>query len=182
MRIFLVSSLCLIFCSACFPRHGAADPLDIKSAGVRGGLSAIAREKYFHQYEAFAVFRLPWALRSSSGFGIATLFDLTAGVLRGEDRSGFIGSAGPAVSLGKPGFPLEMDIGISAAGLSRDTFGNRDFDGNLQFISHVGINYRFSPRVGIGYRLQHMSNAGLNGNGNPGLNMHLLELNWYFSR
>ena len=182
MRTFLVSLLFVVCFITGHPRHGHAEPIAVRSVGVRGGVSTLPTDKFFHQYEAFTVVKLPWELRSSSGFGVATLLDATAGVLLGEGRSGLIASAGPAVTLGKTGFPLEMDIGISAAGLSRDTFGNRDFDGNLQFISHVGINFRFTRHVGCGYRLQHMSNAGLNGSSNPGLNMHLLELDWYFGR
>jgi hypothetical protein len=181
MRTVLLSVLFIACCAICHPARSNAEQTSLRSIGVRGGVSAISTDKFFHQYEAFAVCKLPWELRSGSGFGVASLLDVSAGALRGEGHTGFIGSAGPAFSLGKTGFPLEMDIGVSAAALSRDTFGNRDFYGNVQFISHVGVNLRFTRQIGCGYRLQHMSNAGLNSGGNPGLNMHLLELNWYFA-
>ena len=160
----------------------AAETFHLRSIGARAGLSATATENYFHQYEAYAVCGLPWEWRTQSGWGVAPQLDLTAGLLRGEGRSAFIGSAGPGFNFGKKGFPLELDLGVSAAALSRDRFGNKDYNGTLQFISHAGLDFRLGSRLGLGYRFQHMSNAGLNGSANPGLNMHLLGLSWYFSR
>jgi hypothetical protein len=180
MRRLLVILMFIAFGVACCPGNGAATDTFFRSVGVKFGQSATATENYFHQYEVSAVGRLPWELRAPCGWGIVTLIDLSAGALRGEGETGFIGSAGPALSFGKKGFPLEIDAGVSAAVISRDSFGNRDLNGNLQFISHVGVDWRFGRKFGIGYRFQHLSNAGLYGGPNPGLNMHLLGLNWYF--
>ncbi len=174
--------LLVAFCISCYPGLSAAAETMLRSVGIRAGLSATATEHYFHQYEAAAVFQLPWEWRARSGWGMSTELDVAAGLLRGEKVSGFVGSAGPAFSFGKPGFPLEMDIGISPTYLSRDRFDGKDFHGSLQFASHFGLDLRLGPRVGLEYRFQHMSNAGMNGGANPGLNMHLLGLNWYFAR
>ena len=171
----------LAFCACCHPGYCAAETF-LRSVGVRAGQSATATENYFHQYEATAVCQLPWELRTRSGWGVATQLDAAAGTLRGEGHGGFIGSAGPGFNLGRNGFPVEMDFGVSAAVLSRDSFGNRDFNGKVQFISHIGIDFRLGEKVGLGYRFQHMSNAGMNGGANPGLNMHMLEVNWYFDQ
>ena len=86
------------------------------------------------------------------------------------------------MGLEKTGFPLELDLDISAACLSRDTFGNRDYHGRLQFISHAGIDFRVTRRLALAYRFQHMSNGGLNGSQNPGMNMHMCGLNWYLAQ
>lgn len=141
----------------------------------------MSTESYLHQLEGFAVYQLPWELRARSGFGAATRFGVTAGMLKGNGDYSFIGSAGPGFTLGKTGFPLELDLGISVTFLSYDTFGRRDYNGQVQFSSHGGVNYRLTKRIGLGYRIQHMSNAGMNGCRNPGLNLHLVGVTWYFA-
>lgn len=150
--------------------------------GVRGGFAVDSKDKGAKQFEAFATYRFPWELRSGSGWGISTRASLTAGALKSQGEYGFIGSLGPAFGIGNPGFPVEIDVGVSGAVLSRDTFGTRDYNGNWQFVSHGEIIYRLIPSFGLSYRFQHMSNAGFNGKKNPGLNMHLFGANWYFDR
>lgn len=167
---------------SCLPDSCIAAQTFWRSAGVRGGFAGDAKDHKVRQYDVAAVYQLPWELRAGSGWGVSTQLSLAAGVLKGNGDYGLIGSIGPAFSLGKPGFPVEVDIGISAAGLSRDTIGSRDYNGYGQFISHAGIDFRFVETLGLEYRFQHMSNAGFNGSRNPGLNMHLFGLNWYFAR
>ena len=150
--------------------------------GVRGGFAVDAKDRGAEQYEAFATYTLPWELRSRAGWGISTKVGLTAGALKSQGNFGFIGSIGPSFGLGNPAFPVEIDLGISGAVLSRDRFGTRDYNGNEQFVSHVEISYRVLRNFGLAYRFQHMSNAGFNGSPNPGLNMHLFGANWYFDR
>jgi len=176
-RLLLTTVLAL----CCYPGHLAAAENFWSSIGVRGGLSADGKDHDLIQGDAFAVYQLPWELRSRSGWGVGTQLELSAGVLHGSEKYGFIGSAGPALNLGRPQFPLALDLGLSVAVLSRDTFGDRDYNGYGQFISHAGVDYRFSRTLGLGYRFQHMSNAGLNGRHNPGANMHLFGLSWYFA-
>lgn len=181
MRVISSLLLLITFGTFSLPGHcAAAQPL-WRSAGVRGGLSADAKERYFHQYEAFAVYRLPWEARARSGWGVSTQAGVTAGLLTSRGDNSFVGSVGPAVCLGRAGFPLETDLGISVAFLNRDRFSTNDFNGRAQFISHLGLDYRFSRVLGCGYRFQHMSNAGLNGRQNPGLNLHMFGLTAYFA-
>jgi len=178
LTYLLLIALGLPFC----PDQVAAAQGRWELYGVRGGFAVDDKDKGARQYEAFAMYQLPWELRSSSGWGIATKIELTAGALKSQGEYGFIGSVGPSFGLGSPTFPVEIGFGISGAVLSRDRFGNRDYNGNEQFISHIGVIYRLSPRFGLSYRFQHMSNAGFNGSPNPGLNMHLFDASWYFSR
>lgn len=179
MKTILSLLLLITFCVACCPHDCDAGQTYLRSIGVRGGFSD---KEDTREYEAFAVVQLPWEARSSSGWGVSTQAGATAGVLTGGGDYTFIGSIGPAFSLGKTGIPLELDLGVSIAVLNRDRIGNRDVNGLAQFISHAGVNYRFSDALGLGYRFQHMSNAGMNGGRNPGINMHLFGLSWYFAK
>lgn len=149
--------------------------------GVRGGFSADSKDHGAEIFEAFGTYQLPWSLRNHAGWGVATQFALTAGALTSGGEQGFIGSLGPVFTIGNPNL-VELDLGVSAAILSRDKFGDRDYNGIQQFISHAGLIYHFVPSFALSYRFQHMSNAGLNGDVNPGINMHLFGLSWYPGR
>lgn len=173
----------LLFCAIALslvPTSSMAAESFWSTLGVRGGMSADDKDSNLRQFELFARYQLPWELRSRSGWGIGTQVEVTAGLMNASGDNGLIGTIGPSITLGNPGFPLFVDLGISAAGLTRDTFGNRDYNGYGQFISHGGLNYRFSDKLGVGYRYQHMSNAGMNGSSNPGLNLHMIGLSWFF--
>ena len=172
--------LLVTFCLACHPVQLAAAETALRSVGVRGGFSEPAHDD-LRQYDALAVFRLPWELRSRSGWGVSTQAGLSAGMLSGRGEQGFIGTLGPAFGLGRPGFPLELDFGVSLAILSRDTFGSQDYNGISQFVSHAGLRLRLDKKIGLAYRFQHMSNAGFNGERNPGLNLHMFGIDWYFA-
>ena len=149
--------------------------------GLRGGFAADVKDENVAQAEGFGVYQLPWSLRNKAGWGVSPRVELTAGILRSKGEYGFVGSLGPSFGIGNPRYPVQLDMGISVAILSRDRFGNRDYNGIEQFISHAGLIYRINDRLGLSYRFQHMSNAGFNGSTNPGLNMHLFGANWYFS-
>lgn len=170
----LVIAFALSLEMASFARAGNWGPF-----GMRGGFSADGKDDGARIYEVFGAYQLPWSLRNKAGWGVSTQVAFTAGGLDAGGELGFVGSLGPAFGIGNPDFPLEIDLGISVAVLSRDTFGLRDYNGIEQFISHAGLIYRFNPKFALSYRFQHMSNAGLNGEVNPGINMHLFGLSWY---
>lgn len=176
-RAFLLLMLAISGISI-LPLPCHAGPTGWRSVGIRGG-GGTADVDTFYLYEGFAAYQLPWGWRGDSGWRISTQAAISAGVLEGEGDSGFISTIGPSFPFGKAGFPLEGDVGVSVAFLSRDTFGNRDYNGNAQFVSHIGLTYRLGSRWGLGYRFQHMSNAGLNGSRNPGINMHLIGVSWF---
>jgi hypothetical protein len=153
----------------------------IDSVGIRGGLSATKRRQFFHQYEAYLSYGLPWSVRNDAGWGIALQANAAAGVLHASDENGFIGAIGPGFIIDKAGGKgIAFEVGGDLNFLSRYNFGNVDLNGNVLFDGHVGVMYRLAHGPGIGYRFQHMSNAGLNGNRNTGLDLHMLSLSWNF--
>lgn len=168
-----------LLCSLASP--GFAEP-GWHSLGVRWGFPVRANKNAIHIFELAAIYQLPWELRSRSGWGVSPQVEVTMGGVTGKGDSAFIASAGPAFALGKTGFPVEIDLGIDAAILSRDTFGNRDYNGIVQFVSYGGLAYRITRTVDLSYRFQHMSNAGLNGRHNPGVNHHVVGASWHFDQ
>ena len=174
---FVLLFCALALCSA--PLSASAAESGWSAIGVRGGASADDKDHNLRQYELFGRYQLPWDLRADSGFGVGVNVEVAAGVLHASSEYGLIASVGPTFTVGSPTFPVYIDLGVSAAGLTRDTFGDRDYNGYGQFISHGAINFVLGRGLGIAYRYQHMSNAGMNGSSNPGVNVHLVGLLWH---
>jgi hypothetical protein len=163
-----------------FPPHaGNAEETDWTAVGFRAGLSATDGSEDFEQYEMFATHGLPWSWQLAPGWFLSTNINLSAGALRGGGETGFIGSVGPSVTLSMVQDLILLDGGISAALLSEHKFGQENFGGPMQFVSHVGIRFKLGGNLGVGYRFQHMSNASIY-NRNPGLELHMLELSYFF--
>ena len=154
-----------------------------QEAGVRMGLQAGPKREYFHQYEAFAVYGLPWEWRTSSGWGLATQTSVSAGALVGGDETGFIGSVGTGLVFDRLGNGIALEMGINADLLDRRKFGRQDFGSILLFGANVGLSYRFSCGLGISYRIQHLSNGHIfypSHTLNPGVDMHLIGVSWNY--
>jgi hypothetical protein len=174
LLVWLITSAPLGWCSS--PDEGW------KEIGVRAGITATTRHTYFHEYEAFTTYGLPWSLRAASGWGAALQLNASIGALHGAEETGLIGSLGPGVVFDKAGKGLALDLGGDLNGLSRFKFGKVDLNGNLLFSGHLGLTYRFVSGLGIGYRFKHLSNGGLglHGDGNTGLDLHMLGLSFNF--
>jgi hypothetical protein len=110
---------------------------------------------------------------------LASRLDFSAGWLADHDDNAFIGTLGPTLVLNRERLPVSFEGGVSPTILSQYAFGSRNFGTYIQFTSHVGLNWDFAAHWRLGYRLQHMSNAGL-GSHNRGLNMHLFGLSYVF--
>jgi lipid A 3-O-deacylase len=152
---------------------------DFLSAGVRGGMSYNSNGHSFRQAETFVDLDLPWAWNFYSDWRFQPKVDVSGGWLGGENTDGFVGSLGPTVELSKGRFPLTLEGGSSPTFLSKYRFRDEYFGDNVQFTSHIGLNWRLTKHISIGYRFQHMSNAGL-GSPNPGLNMNMFSFTYHF--
>lgn len=175
-RILVTSLLLLVTASSAWGREVPG----WKTFGIRGGLNAIPKHEYFHRYDLFARYGLPWSLRGSSGWGIATQLNVSAGALYSAGVVGFIGAVGPTVVInrGDRGFEFELSGDLDV--VSPSAYGRQDFNGNLLYEGAVGVTYRFDSGYGIGYRFSHMSNGGTYNRGNPGLDLHTAVLSWNF--
>ena len=171
--------LLLLFLSIFFAQVGSAEEQDSMAVGFRGGFSATDGDEDFEQYEVFATYGLPWSRELTPGWFVGTRIDFSAGALRGGGETGFIGSIGPSIALSMVHGLILLSGGLSAAVLSEHQFGQENFGGPVQFVSHVEISFKLSANLGVGYRFQHMSNASIY-NRNPGLELHMLELSYFF--
>lgn len=149
------------------------------ATGFRVGLAPRFHGEHFEQYEAFAVRGLPWSLQLPLGVVLGTRIDLTAGVLREGKTAAFVGTLGPSLTLGRLGWPVSFDGGVSPTYLSEDDLGLHNFGGSFHFTSHACVALQLNGRVSAAYRVQHMSNAGIR-QPNPGMDLHMLEICYRF--
>lgn len=183
MRVLLIETLLISFIGSVFPVLSLSAEPGWNEAGVRIGIQASPKREYFRQYEAFAVYGLPWDWRGSSGWGLTPQVTSSLGVLNGGGEIGFIGSVGTALVLNKRGSGFTTDLGINANLLDRRQFGSMDFGSILQFGAYIGINYCFDNGLKVGYRIQHISNGHIiypESTPNPGLDMHMLGISYVF--
>ena len=167
-------------CALAAAHFGRAEGLLPESTGVRGGSSyGVSWTSVFMQVEAFADWNLPLRTESDSGWFLQTKLNLTVGGLSGNGVDAVTGTLGPALSFGKRRFPLSLEGGISPTLISAYRFGTIDFGRELQFTSYIGLNLELTEHWRLGYRFQHMSNAGMAAS-NPGLNMKMFALSYAF--
>jgi hypothetical protein len=150
-----------------------------RAAGVRAGFNDDRNEESFNQYEAFASVNLPWHWDLGAQWKFGTFLEGNAGALVGGGDTGLVASLGGGFYF--DGFKdiLEISFGLNPTYISEDTYGQEDFGGPIQFTSYININVTIKKHFSIGYRLQHMSNAGLY-SANPGVNFHMITLGYRF--
>jgi lipid A 3-O-deacylase len=176
-RTFLTAQL--IACVLLWPVVGRAEGVQLESVGARGGISANPTGVSFNQAEVFANWNLPWGWDLGKEWHLQTRLDFSAGWLGDQGDNAAIGTVGPSLVLRRERLPVSLEGGISPTLLSQYDFESRNFGTYFQFTSHVGLNWDFAAHWRLGYRFQHMSNAGLASH-NRGLNMHLFALSYLF--
>ena len=156
-----------------------AEGFHLESTGARFGFYASGAGSHFYQADVFANSDLPWGWDLGSRWSLQSRFDGSIGWLGDSFAGAAIISVGPSLSLRCQNLPVSLEAGLSGTVLSRSDFRDKDFGTLFQFTSHAGLNFDVTRRIQLGYRFQHMSNAGL-GRHNPGLNLHMFGLSYLF--
>jgi len=170
LGLFLLAAACVA---------GRAEDFGLESVGVRGGGSFTSAAHNFHEAEGFLNWNLPLEADLDSRWWLQMQLQTSVGWLGDPGGNAFLWSAGPGLLLGRDRFPLIFDVGISPTVLSRYAFQTKDFGSLFQFTTHAGFNFNLGAHACIGYRFQHMSNAGFV-HPNPGLNLHFLAVSYRF--
>jgi lipid A 3-O-deacylase len=146
--------------------------------GFRASIGDSRNKESYSQYEVYVNFNLPWAWRSEPKWIVGSFVGINVGAIVCE-KDAFLGSIGPEFYVLAPSQRLSFSAGIYPTYISRSSFGIDNFGGPFQFTSALDIDFHFLRQMSLGYRFQHMSNAGLFDK-NPGLNTHILELTYLF--
>lgn len=183
IRIYAILMILISQLITMNPSVAAAAESGWKEVGIRVGYQDGTREQYFRRYDVFAVYGLPFEWRASSGWGVDTNIETSAGALTGGGETGFIGAVGPGLSINKSGKGLALDIGISFNVMDRKKFVNQNFGSILLFGAGIGASYRFENGMKIRYQILHTSNGHIlypSGTPNPGLDSHVVGVSWNF--
>jgi hypothetical protein len=142
------------------------------------GFPAESTSNNFLQAELFLDYNL-WRWNLSTNWHLQSRVDISAGWLGQRDDRAFIGTLGPILEIRRTAFPLSLDAGFSPTYISRYHFSSTDLGENVQFTSHIGLNWDVFSHLRVGYRFQHMSNAGIR-EPNPGFNLHVVSVGYLF--
>jgi len=148
------------------------------SVGARIGFPAESDSEKFLQTEGFLDYNL-WRWNLSTDWCLQSRVAASAGWLGGRGENAFIGTVGPTLELSRAGIPLAIEGGSSPTYISRYRFGQINLGISAQFTTHIGLFWDVTPHWRVGYRYQHMSNAGIR-EPNPGFNLHILSVGYVF--
>lgn len=148
-------------------------------AGVRGGTSFESHAGNFQQVDIYAGRYLPWLWGPANGLNFKPRWEASAGWLHDESKEGVVGATGPVIEMRYKNFPLTLEGGVYLSALSQYQFPERDLGGWFEFTDHLGVNWHMRKQFTIGWRYQHMSNAGIYSK-NPGLNLQMLSATYNF--
>jgi hypothetical protein len=180
VRIFFAQLICLTIVNFVPLQlaRAATDEFKFESAGARVGISGNSTSENFFQSEAFLNYNL-WRWDLSPRWQLQSRIDLSAGWLGNRGYDAAIGSVGPSLLISRSELPLSLEGGFHPTFMSRDQFGSTDLGSRVQFTSHIGLNWDVTSRLRLGYRYQHMSNAGIR-EPNPGFNLHVFSIGYLF--
>ncbi len=139
------------------------------------------QKHYFHLYDIAAIVKLPWSWPlGGDTWGLETRLIASAGLLTGGNESGLMITAVPVLALNGWKRLLTLDAGVGAGFFSNHTFGVQDFGGPVQIVATLGAQVSPFSHAYAGVRIQHFSDAGLNGSSSLGVDMYISELGYRF--
>lgn len=134
---------------------------------------------HFYEAEAAANWDMPWSWELGRQWRLKSRADFSAGWLGQSGVNAALLTGGPSLVIFSKASPFSIDAGVSPTILSRYDFPSKNLGEAFQFTSHVGASFDIASRVRVGYRFQHLSNAGLSPH-NPGLNLHFFGMSYLF--
>lgn len=127
-------------------------------------------------YEVVASWSTPWTFSlGESPFSGAVFIETGGGVIDGESETEGLLLARPGLRFGREGSPLALVLASGPAVLTGHRFGDLDLGCDFQFASCIGFDCALGTDWVVGYRFQHLSNAGFDDR-NPGIETHAVEL------
>lgn len=166
----LVGGMGLLLLLGLLPGTALAVEPSLWEFGLRGGMDATSVKESYAAGEVYLLRTLPWHTNLAGGT-LTPRLDFGAGYLEAdEDNGGWLAAGADVVWIVGAGV-VEIEAGFRPAWLVDHRFGEDDFGGGIQFISHGGVALHLAPVV-LSYRYQHLSNAGIYSK-NDGLDLHL---------
>jgi hypothetical protein len=164
-----------------------AEDMALLSIGPRIGfgekipLMGKEQKYYFHLTDVAAVFKLPWSWPlGGSPWSLETRLITSAGLLTAAGESGLMLTVVPELALSGWEGLVTFDAGAGAGFFSNYKFGMQDFGGPVQIVATVGVRVNPFSHAYTGFRVQHFSDAGMDGSSSLGVDMYIVELGYQF--
>ena len=171
----LVTALSCLLSGSVF----AAEKQDDITLGIRGSIGASRLDQSFQVVETFGTYPLPWKWELASNVVLGMFLEASLGVIHGGGDSGAIAMFGSGLDLELLDGKLEFNLGANLTGMTRREYGYVDLGSHFAIASHAGLNFQIHRHLILGYRFQHISNAGFSSR-NTGLNLHMVEVSYRF--
>jgi hypothetical protein len=151
--------------------------------GFSGKTPLLGKEQkhVFHLTDVAALFKLPWSWAlGGSPWSLETRLIASAGLLAAAGDRSLMVTVVPDLALSGWEGLVTFDAGVGAGFFSNYKFGEQDFGGPVQIVATVGVRVNPLSHAYTGFRLQHFSDAGLNGSSSLGVDMYIVELGYRF--
>lgn len=102
-------------------------------------------------------------------------FETALGVVHDKKNSSLLFSMGPTLKLINYENIVSVSAGLKPSLITNHVFNNFDLGGTFNFKSNVALTISLNKKINLGYRFEHISNAGLYKK-NPGVNFHYVEV------
>lgn len=143
---------------------------ELDGVGARVGFDAESNVDLV-SYEAVLFVDTPWEWEISESVELDVELEFTAGAITGDGDTAAVLHAGFLFELEIEEFPISLVGSVGPTVITEDEFDDYDIGGGFQFTSSIGLDLELHESFSVGYRFQHISNAGLD-DPNPGLDMH----------
>ncbi len=154
--------------------------------GIQGGFNAKyvaippTEKEDFEHIAIFGAMSFPKRYTYDSGWEIRFRMNGSAGVLHSSGDLGFIATLVPGIVFWYPEWNISINGGPGLAYVSREKYGDQDLGGPIQIVGQGGLTYYVTDHIGIGWRFHHISDAGMWGSDNRGVDVNLFELTYKF--
>jgi hypothetical protein len=183
----LLNLLLILWISTVICMPSFAGDMALLSIGPRIGFSGKApllgkeQEHFFRMADVAAVFMLPWSWPlGRRPWSLETRLITSAGLLEAAGDSGLIMTIVPDLALSGWDGIVTFDAGAGAGFFSNHKFGIQDFGGPVQIVATMGVRVNPFSHAYTGFRVQHFSDAGLNGSSSLGVDLYIVELGYRF--
>jgi|GEM_PF-6962771 len=102
-------------------------------------------------------------------------FETALGVVHDKTNSSLLFSMGPTLRLINFENIVSVSTGLKPSLMTNHIFNDFDLGGTFNFKSHIALTISPNKQINLGYRFEHISNAGLYEK-NPGVNFHYVEV------
>ena len=175
-------ALAMLLCTS-----SLAEEMTLISIGPRIGFSGKTplfgkeQKHNFHLVDVAALIRLPWSWPlGHDAWKLETRLITSAGYLWAAGDGGLLATIVPNLALCAWGGLVTLDVGGGVGFLSNHQFGLQDLGGPVQAVTTAGIRLNPFSHAYAGFRIQHVSDAGIYGSSSLGVDMYMLELGYRF--